>query len=83
MMIRGDKESFADYYTRKNTGDAGAPVAVADPAAAETEVAQKVRGVLAAAQHKYGIPADYVRMLDGFFLCYMLEGRVRVRLGSG
>ena len=50
-----------------------APVAVADPAVADPEVAQKVRGVLAAAQHKYDIPADYVRMLDGFFLCYMLQ----------
>ena len=73
MMIRGDKESFTDYYTRRNAGAAGAPAAVADPAAADTEVAQKVRGVLAAAQQKYDIPPDYVRMLDGFFLCYMLE----------
>ena len=65
MMIRGDKESFTDYYTRRNAGAAGAPAAVADSAAADTEVAQKVRGVLAAAQQKYDIPADYVRMLDG------------------
>ena len=71
MMIRGDKESFTDYYTRRNAGAAGAPAAVADSAAADTEVAQKVRGVLAAAQQKYDIPADYVRMLDGVCLCRM------------
>jgi len=73
MMIRGDTESFTDYYTRRNAGAAGAPAAVVDPAAEDPEVAQKVRGILAAAQQKYDIPAEYVRMLDGFFLCYMLE----------
>ena len=56
-MIRGDTESFTDYYTRRNDG---AELAVVDPAAADTEVAQKVRGVLAAAQQKYDIPPDYV-----------------------
>ena len=75
MMIRGDTESFSEYYTRRNAGAAGAPAAVADPVSpvVDAEVAQKVRGVLAAARQKYDIPADYVRMLDGFFLCYMQE----------
>ena len=75
VMIRGDTETFADYYARRNDGATGAPAAVAAPSVppAGSEVAQEVRGMLAAAREAHNIPAEYAHMLDGFFECYMRE----------
>lgn len=46
---------------------------IATSAPAEPKVGQSVRGTLALAKEKYGIPEDYAALMDDFFACYMAE----------